>query len=167
MALVRITFDGKGGAQAVDRWNIGFRVRDVEVAPDGALWMIEDARPGRLVRATPIGMAVSAPSPQPATPAPTASTSPNASSPDHIKSVIADNNCLVCHRIGKEGGDIAPSLNGVGTHRTEAQIRAAILTPPAKTKAGAPNPMPSYAGKLTAQDLKNLTHYLSTLPATP
>ena len=52
-ALIRITFDGKGGAQAVDRWDIGFRVRDAEVAPDGAIWMIEDARSGRLVRLTP------------------------------------------------------------------------------------------------------------------
>jgi glucose/arabinose dehydrogenase len=52
-ALIRITFDGKEGAQAVERWDVGFRVRDVEVAPDGALWMIEDAKPGRLVRLTP------------------------------------------------------------------------------------------------------------------
>ncbi len=52
-ALIRITFDGKGGAEAVDRWDVGFRVRDVEVAPDGALWMIEDAKSGRLVRLTP------------------------------------------------------------------------------------------------------------------
>jgi len=52
-ALIRITFDGKGGAEAVDRWDLGFRVRDVEVAPDGALWAIEDAKSGRLVRLTP------------------------------------------------------------------------------------------------------------------
>lgn len=52
-ALIRITFDANGGAQAVDRWDIGFRVRDAEVAPDGALWLIEDAKPGRLVRLTP------------------------------------------------------------------------------------------------------------------
>ena len=52
-ALIRITFDGKGGAQAADRWNMGFRVRDVEVAPDGALWMIEDAKPGGVYRLTP------------------------------------------------------------------------------------------------------------------
>ncbi|MGA2249290.1 PQQ-dependent sugar dehydrogenase [Terracidiphilus sp.] len=51
-ALIRITFDGKGGAQTAERWDVGFRVRDVEVAPDGALWMIEDAKPGRLVRVT-------------------------------------------------------------------------------------------------------------------
>jgi glucose/arabinose dehydrogenase len=51
--LTRIVFDGDGGAKAAERWDIGWRVRDVEVAPDGALWMIEDANPGRLVRVTP------------------------------------------------------------------------------------------------------------------
>ncbi|HXS12033.1 MAG TPA: PQQ-dependent sugar dehydrogenase [Acidobacteriaceae bacterium] len=52
-ALIRITFDDKGGAKTAERWDLGFRVRDVEVAPDGALWLIEDANPGRLVRLTP------------------------------------------------------------------------------------------------------------------
>ncbi len=52
-ALIRVTFDGHGGATQVDRWAVGFRVRDVEVAPDGAIWMIEDANPGRLVRLIP------------------------------------------------------------------------------------------------------------------
>jgi glucose/arabinose dehydrogenase len=52
-SLTRITFDGKGGAAPAERWDIGFRARDVEVAPDGALWMIEDARPGGLFRLTP------------------------------------------------------------------------------------------------------------------
>ncbi len=51
--LIRITFDGKGGAQTAERWDVGHRVRDVEVAPDGALWMIEDAKPGGLFRLTP------------------------------------------------------------------------------------------------------------------
>lgn len=51
-SLTRITFDGKGGATAVDRWNLDFRVRDVEVAPDGSLWIIEDAANGGLFHAT-------------------------------------------------------------------------------------------------------------------
>jgi len=51
--LIRITFDGKGGATSADRWNVGHRIRDVEVAPDGAVWMIEDANPGGLFRVTP------------------------------------------------------------------------------------------------------------------
>jgi hypothetical protein len=52
-ALFRITFDGKGGAQPAERWVVDHRIRDVEVAPDGALWMIEDAKPGGLFRVTP------------------------------------------------------------------------------------------------------------------
>lgn len=162
-ALVRITFDGKGGAQAVDRWDVGRRVRDVEVAPDGALWMIEDAKPGGLFRLTPVSMAVSAPMAQAATPAPDA----NASSTHDAKSIIADNSCISCHRIGQSGGQIGPSLNGVGTRLTSDQIQAVIVSPPAKTSAGTPNPMPSYGKKITGEDLKSLVHYLSTLPSTP
>lgn len=51
--LNRITFDGKGGAAPAERWNVGHRIRDVEVAPDGAVWMIEDAGSGGLFRVTP------------------------------------------------------------------------------------------------------------------
>ena len=49
----RITFDGKGGATAQERWKVGKRVRDIEQAPDGALWIVEDANPGGLYRLTP------------------------------------------------------------------------------------------------------------------
>jgi glucose/arabinose dehydrogenase len=52
-ALVRVAFDGKGGAAAVERWDVGHRIRDVAVAPDGAVWMIEDANTGALFRVTP------------------------------------------------------------------------------------------------------------------
>ncbi|HEX4322651.1 MAG TPA: PQQ-dependent sugar dehydrogenase [Acidobacteriaceae bacterium] len=51
-SLTRITFDGKGGAKPAERWDIGRRVRDIEVAPDGSLWMIEDAKPGGLFHLT-------------------------------------------------------------------------------------------------------------------
>jgi glucose/arabinose dehydrogenase len=51
--LNRITFDGKGGATPAERWDVGYRIRDVEVGPDGALWMLEDANPGQLLRVTP------------------------------------------------------------------------------------------------------------------
>jgi len=170
-ALVRITFDGKGGARATERWDVGHRVRDVEVAPDGALWMIEDAKPGGLFRITPKGMAVSAPAPQAAATSSTGaqkqSVMGDASDPAHAKTVIADNNCLLCHRIGRDGGDIGPSLNGVGTRRTADQIRATIISPPAKTSTGAPNPMPSYKQKIMGDELDGLVHYLSTLPPTP
>src|SRR6202140_3933302 len=53
MAIVRVTFDGKGGATAAQRWSIGKRVRDIEEAPDGSLWMLKDANPGGLFHLTP------------------------------------------------------------------------------------------------------------------
>jgi glucose/arabinose dehydrogenase len=51
--LIRVTFDGKGGAATAERWDVGHRIRDVAVGPDGAVWMIEDANPGALFRVTP------------------------------------------------------------------------------------------------------------------
>jgi len=51
--LNRITFDGKGGATPAERWAIGHRARDVEVGPDGALWILEDTATGGLFRVTP------------------------------------------------------------------------------------------------------------------
>jgi glucose/arabinose dehydrogenase len=53
LTLNRVTFDGKGGATPAERWTVGHRIRDVEVAPDGAVWLIEDANPGGLFRVTP------------------------------------------------------------------------------------------------------------------
>jgi glucose/arabinose dehydrogenase len=52
-ALVRIVFDGHGGAKTAERWDVGHRIRDVEQAPDGSLWMLEDANPGALIHVTP------------------------------------------------------------------------------------------------------------------
>ncbi len=52
-SLNRIVMDGHGGAKSAERWNVGKRVRDVEEAPDGSLWMIEDANPGALIHVTP------------------------------------------------------------------------------------------------------------------
>ena len=54
-SLNRITFDGQGGAKTAERWDIGIRARDVEVAPDGALWILEDSKTGGVYRVTPTG----------------------------------------------------------------------------------------------------------------
>ncbi len=51
--LNRITFDGKGGAKPAERWDVGHRVRDVEIGPDGALWMLEDDKAGGMFKVTP------------------------------------------------------------------------------------------------------------------
>lgn len=53
MSINRIIFDGKGGAKPAERYAMGKRVRDMAQAPDGSLWMVEDANPGALVHITP------------------------------------------------------------------------------------------------------------------
>ncbi|MBT2187538.1 PQQ-dependent sugar dehydrogenase [Sphingobium nicotianae] len=50
--LNRIIVDG-ATARPAERWAMTFRVRDVEQAPDGALWLLEDAKPGGLYRLAP------------------------------------------------------------------------------------------------------------------
>jgi glucose/arabinose dehydrogenase len=52
-ALIRIALDGKGGADEIERWDMEARIRDVAVAPDGSVWLIEDDSPGRLLRLVP------------------------------------------------------------------------------------------------------------------
>jgi glucose/arabinose dehydrogenase len=49
--LVRIAFESDGARQA-DRWSLGARIRDVAVAPDGAIWIIQDGTNAALLRLT-------------------------------------------------------------------------------------------------------------------
>ncbi len=51
-SLSRIVINGPN-AKSAERWSVDHRIRDVEVGPDGALWMLEDANPGGLFRVTP------------------------------------------------------------------------------------------------------------------
>jgi glucose/arabinose dehydrogenase len=51
-SLSRIIVEG-ANARPAEKWAIGFRVRDVEQGPDGALWLLEDAAAGGLHRVTP------------------------------------------------------------------------------------------------------------------
>jgi glucose/arabinose dehydrogenase len=51
-ALIRVTVSG-ATAKAADRWDVGFRLRDVEQGPDGALWLLEDNAKGGLYKVTP------------------------------------------------------------------------------------------------------------------
>jgi len=53
--LVRVAVDARGGARQAGRWSLGERIRDVAVAPDGAIWLIEDGRDGGLLRLVPKG----------------------------------------------------------------------------------------------------------------
>jgi aldose sugar dehydrogenase len=54
-ALVRVEFDGERAREA-QRFDMGARIREVEQAPDGAIWLLEDGKDasrGRLLKLTP------------------------------------------------------------------------------------------------------------------
>jgi glucose/arabinose dehydrogenase len=51
-ALVRVDIDGSDAREA-ERFSWNTRVREVEEGPDGAIWLLEDGRGGRLLRLTP------------------------------------------------------------------------------------------------------------------
>lgn len=50
-SLVRIEFDGTAAREA-QRFAMGERIREVEQGPDGAIWLLEDGRNGRLLKLT-------------------------------------------------------------------------------------------------------------------
>jgi glucose/arabinose dehydrogenase len=52
-SLIRVSFKKDDTPRATESWDMGARIRDVAVAADGAVWVIEDAELGRLLRLTP------------------------------------------------------------------------------------------------------------------
>jgi glucose/arabinose dehydrogenase len=53
MALIRVTINSDGQPNEAERFAMENRIRDVAVGPDGAIWVIEDNNPGRLLKLTP------------------------------------------------------------------------------------------------------------------
>jgi glucose/arabinose dehydrogenase len=51
-SLVRVEFEGSMAREA-ERFDMGKRMRAVAQGPDGAIWMLEDKKGGRLLRLTP------------------------------------------------------------------------------------------------------------------
>ena len=51
-ALIRVDLNGASASKA-DQWDMGQRIREVEQGPDGAIWVLEDSKNGRLLKLTP------------------------------------------------------------------------------------------------------------------
>ncbi|MEA3003531.1 MAG: aldose sugar dehydrogenase [Sphingomonadales bacterium] len=51
-ALIRVTFHGDTASKA-QQWDMGTRIRFVTQGPDGAIYLLEDGSPGRLLRLAP------------------------------------------------------------------------------------------------------------------
>jgi mono/diheme cytochrome c family protein len=79
--------------------------------------------------------------------------------------IIHGAGCLGCHKIGTEGGAIAPDLTHVGARLSAALIRESILTPDAKIAKGYEKfagVMPKTFGKqLTAAQFEALVQFLA------
>jgi putative heme-binding domain-containing protein len=74
------------------------------------------------------GGAAATPSP---TPSPTSGgpAAFNSSEVESVKRLIAENGCLICHRIEEQGAYTGPTLNGLGSRRTTDEVRTAIVSP--------------------------------------
>jgi mono/diheme cytochrome c family protein len=81
--------------------------------------------------------------------------------------LMSANQCLVCHRLGAEGGPIGPPFDGIGARLNADGIRRAILDPAADTTPGyeaVAGVMPANFGSmLTAAQLESITSYLAGL----
>lgn len=51
-SLVRVAFDGNSAREA-GRFAMGERIREVEQGPDGAIWLLQDGKDGKLLRLQP------------------------------------------------------------------------------------------------------------------
>ena len=74
--------------------------------------------------------------------------------------IFRENQCIQCHTIRGKGGAVGPNLTTVGSRRSRDWIAQQIKTPSSHNPDTA---MPSFAGKLSEQDINDLADYLSSL----
>lgn len=79
--------------------------------------------------------------------------------------LLRENQCLVCHQLGDEGGPIGPPLTGIGARGDADFIRRGILDPNAEISPGYESfagTMPTTFGQqFTAAQLEAVVQYLS------
>jgi mono/diheme cytochrome c family protein len=79
--------------------------------------------------------------------------------------IVRGAGCLGCHKVGSEGGAIAPDLTRVGSRLSPAQIRESILEPDAKITKGYEKfagVMPkNFGNQLTAAQMEALVQFLA------
>jgi mono/diheme cytochrome c family protein len=80
--------------------------------------------------------------------------------------IIKEQGCLACHKLGSEGGPIAPPFDHIGSRVTRDYIRESILDPNAKAAKGyekLKGVMPAIFGqRLSAAQLEILVNFLAS-----
>jgi mono/diheme cytochrome c family protein len=99
--------------------------------------------------------------PAAAAPAPAAATSASL----EPREILSSQQCLLCHKLGTEGGAIGPAFDGLGSRLNRERIRTAILQPNADTAKGFEHlagTMPANFGtQLSAAQLEALVVFLA------
>lgn len=80
--------------------------------------------------------------------------------------IIREQGCLACHRLGAEGGPIAPPFDHLGARASKDDIRESILDPGAKAAKGyeqLKGVMPAIFGsRLSAAQLESVVNFLAS-----
>lgn len=80
--------------------------------------------------------------------------------------IIKEQGCLACHKLGSEGGPIAPPFDHIGSRVSKDYIRESILDPGAKAAKGyeqLKGVMPAIFGqKLSAAQLEIVVNFLAS-----
>jgi mono/diheme cytochrome c family protein len=100
-----------------------------------------------------------------ATGAPAAAAAP-ASTTMEPMALLQENQCLVCHQLGEQGGPIGPTFTGIGSRRDPSFIRAKVLdpgsSPPAAGYEQFAGTMPTNFGtQLSAAQLEVIVQFLA------
>jgi sulfur oxidation c-type cytochrome SoxX len=69
-------------------------------------------------------------------------------------------NCAVCHKIDKVGGEVGPDLSLIGSARSKAFIKNYVTDPTASNPGTV---MPAFKGQLTDVQIEDVARYLSSL----
>lgn len=81
------------------------------------------------------------------------------------RALLDELGCMACHRLGEEGQEVGPPLDGLGSRRSPAEIRRSILEPDAEIAAGYESfagVMPKNFGeRMTAAQLETLVDFLA------
>lgn len=86
-----------------------------------------------------------------------------AGDPGKGKEIFEKQQCIACHKVGDEGGQLGPDLSTIA-RKGDEYLRTSILDPAADLVPGfQPVMPPDYAEKLTVKEFNDLMAYLLTL----
>jgi mono/diheme cytochrome c family protein len=102
----------------------------------------------------------------PANPVQTSEDAPGARSNPEGRRLFTQMGCLSCHSVGKTGGSVAPSLDGIGRRRTREYVEAHISNPDAHFQKEFSGKRKSKMGStgLFPEEVRSITEFVLSLP---